>query len=280
MIKFYYPRTIKNVTIALLDLFNDVRVQRFDSGTSTTVVKDINPIPITYGPVEKFQQIRQEDRSLKKYYLQLPRLALTLDNIQYAAERVVSPNNIRYFTSGAPISEHNSFVSDIQPTPYDFLFTVHVRTDSMEDFSIIMENILPYFNPTLYLRVKEFSFLTIERDLPVILESTTVEFIEPQSDDETRQINGTVSLKVEGHLYRPVDSAKIIKIINTDYFVNADVSTRNIGSTSAADVIVDEFSVSGFSLPITSAHPLSIAYLTSSTNEQDVAVYTNVTRHF
>ena len=86
---------------------------------------------------------------------------------------------------------------------------------------IIVENIIPYFNPTRTLRIKEFSFLNLERDLKVNLDgAVAVEFSDDISDEEMRFINGTISFTVDSYLYRPTDTAKLIKIIKTRIFKN------------------------------------------------------------
>jgi len=237
MEEFYYPKTIRNIVVAVNDMFNNIQVKRYDS--SNNVVKTIN-VPITFGPVKKFQQIREESEDGTKYYLQLPRLAIVLNGITYSADRATGVNEVRYwFDQSLGISATNTFSTDIQPTPYDFSFTLYVRTDSLTDFSQIMENILPYFNPSLYLRVKEFSFLNIERDLQVTLDSVTPEFISEEiADDTTRQINGQVGFVVKGFLYRPIASSKIIKIINTGYFIDEYTTSGSLSGVQASDYTI------------------------------------------
>lgn len=236
MEQFYYPKTIRGIIIAISDMFNDIKVERYDS--SGALVKSIN-VPITFGPVEKFQQIRKEEESGTKYWVGLPKVALVLSSIDYSSERAVGVNETRYwFDQSVGLSGTNEFQTDVQPTPYDFAFTLHIRTQSLTDFSQIIENILPYFNPSLYLRVKEFSFLNIERDLKVTLASVSPEFIDDQTDSDRRFVNGTLSLVVEGFLYRPLSTQKIIKQINSRYFIDEYTTSGSLSGVEASDYII------------------------------------------
>lgn len=201
----------------------------------TTIVKTID-VPIAFAPVEKAQQDRLEDYSAEpestgqRYYLQVPRLALVFNGFAYAPDRATSVNEYRYF-QGQDSQHLNAVFKDIQPSPWNFTYTLFIRTDSISDFSQIAENILPYFNPKLYIRVKEFSFLNIERDLSVVLNDATPDFTDELDKHSMRQINGTITFTVEGWLYKPVDSAKLVKLIRTRYFFEGE---------AAKDTLMDE----------------------------------------
>ena len=225
MIKYYYPRTVRAITIALLDMFNDIRVVKFDRDNNPVSEKRV---PITFGPVEKYHQERTENHYYdahniehnKRYYLQIPRIALVPNGITYDPDRAKGVNEWRYWmkeTLGMKEHELDEVISDYQPTPYNYNYTVYIKNDSMDYLSQILENILPYFNPTLMLRVKEFSFLNIERDIPVTLDGVGYEFIDDEQSSDTRYVNATMNLTVKGYMYRPFISSKVIKYIKSEY---------------------------------------------------------------
>ena len=269
MISYYYAETLRNVTIALLERFSHIEVHRFTADHSA-VVKVIEP-PIALAPVEKAHQNRTEDYSAEpqsqgqRYYMQIPRLALNLNGITYDPNRAIGVNEFRYIDGTSSEAQAiNSVFRDYQPTPYNFVYTLSIRTDSMSDFSQIIENILPYFNPKLYLRVKEFSFLNIERELPVILNDITPVFTDELDKHSKRQIDGTITFTVEGWMYRPIDTAKLVKVIKTSYFVgegntiDVKYSLSGFAATSAGTPPPDapgpgEFQVSAFD-PTTNAY--------------------------
>ena len=226
MLSYYYAETLRGITVALLERFSHMEVHRFNK-EHTEIVKTID-VPIAFAPVEKTQQDRLEDYTVEpqssgqRYYLQVPRLALNFNGISYDPSRAISVNEGRYFAdTSAEGKAINSVFTDAQPTPYNYQFTLSIRTDSLNDFSQIVENIIPYFNPKLYLRVKEFSFLNVERDLSVVLNDVSPNFTDELDKQSMRQIDGAITFTIEGWMYRPVSSGKLVKVIKTRYWVGS-----------------------------------------------------------
>jgi len=251
---------MKRIITALTDMFNDLQIEVLDdNGAQSKMYR----VPITFGPVNKYQYLRDEDGQMKKYYLQLPRLALTLDGFTYAQERATGVNDHRNFFDGnLDLGSLDEFFDDIHPTPWDLNFTLHIRTERMDQFSQIIENILPYFNPSLYLRIKEFDFLNIERNLQVRIEGLNPEFTTEQPEDEKREVNGTINFVVESWMYRPITNQKIIKEIQTRYF------TTHHSSTSATNTLQEQYNTSGFTS--VSAVPDATTYDFSGTFETKI----------
>lgn len=260
---FYYSNVLRNILIAFLDQFNDLKVLRY-AKDRTTVVKTIE-VPILHGSVEKYHQTRLEDESLERYYQTLPRMAVMLDAIEYNQDRCVAANELRSFIDPLSGTEVPLVIQDIVPTPYDITFKLQIKTNSMSDISQILENILPFFNPSLYLRVKEFSFLNLERDLKVTLMSVTPELLEEIDETSTRTVNATLLFKVDAYMFRPIDTAKLIKKINSKYF-----TTPNFANVTSAGYY-DEYRTSGYIA--LSAAP-SAGFDTSGTTESGVHWYT------
>lgn len=270
MITYYYPKTLELITVSLLNLFNDLKVVKYDSSGTPISEKSV---PITFGPVEKYHQDRIENHYVdsdgvehnKRYYLQIPRMSLVLNGIAYNADRATGVNQWRnWFAESLHLSqgEVDQIVSDYQPTPYDYNFTLNIKSDSMDHLAQILENILPYFNPKLMLRVKEFSFLNIERDLPVSMDGVNPEFIDDQTENDSRYVNATINLTVEGFMYRKFVYSKVIKIINSKYFNYDSGMLMEKFSTSA-------YQTSGGAIINTSALPLSSDYYTSGVVDAD-----------
>lgn len=263
MQNFYYANTLRNILIAFLDQFNDLQVVRY-AKDRVTVVKTIE-VPILHGGVEKFHASRLEDESMERYYQTLPRMAVMLDSIEYNPERCVAANELRSFVDPLSGTELNLVITDIVPSPYDITFKLQIKTNSMSDFSQLIENIIPFYNPSLYLRVKEFSFLNLERDLKVTLMSVTPELVEEIDETNTRSINGTLLFKVDAYMFRPLDHAKLIKKIDSKYFVAPDLSLITSASYN------EEYRTSGY-LALSAAP--SAGFDTSGTTESGVNWYT------
>lgn len=284
MITYFYPNTMKNITVAMLDLFNDVPIRKLDINGNT--VKEWY-VPIMFGGVDKVFKDRTENHYFetldlsgtiytpfedtstsaitdeyykttfiekgKRYYETVPRMSMVMTGITYDASRAYGVNEWRSWISENTGIPEQAF-EDYQPTPYNIDFTLFIRADSMDYFSQIMENILPYFNPKLFLRVKEFSFLNLERNLPVSLVSISPEIVDELNNDAVRQINAQLNFQVEAFLYRPVTDAKMIKYIKSNYrFLDHNQGVVEGFSTSA-------YESSGGTPLIISATPMTSAY--------------------
>lgn len=257
MIRYYYPKTIEGVNIAIMDMFNDLTVYKYDSDDVSAAAIQV---PITFGPVEKDYLDRTEnfryDASAtdkngfshvealgQRYYLSTPRIGFVLNDVVYDPNRAAGVNETReWYAENIEISgtDVDEILQDYEPTPYNYIYTLHIMTDSMSYMAQILENILPYFNPTLSLRVREFSFLNIERDLIVEASPVALEFKSEELDERSRrEIDATVGLQVRGFMYRPFDYSKIIKYINTKYFVVDASNTAAVSALSASDANFD-----------------------------------------
>lgn len=228
MEQFYYPRTSRGVLIALLDMFNNIQVFNYDNnGTPVSMID----VPLKFGPSEKYHQFDLQMKSGKKYYPKIPSLLMTLDNVSYDSGRATSVNEMRSFYNPAVyVNTIDDFWQDVQPAPYNYSYTLEVRTESMDHLFQILENILPFFNPSNHLRVKEFDFLNLERNLAVYLEGTNMEYPKEMGEEESRYFNATISLNVHGYMYRPLDQAKVIKYIKANYIYdnrNAETFTTS-----------------------------------------------------
>lgn len=233
---YYYPETIRCVTVALLDMFNDFWIKRYTSAPAkgSTVVKSVR-VPIMFGPVEKRHADELRDGKEGFQAPPVPRMSLVFNGLDYDASRASGVNEIRsFYDSAIPVSNLDQFFTDVNPTPYNYSFTLSLLTESIGDYSQILENILPYFNPTRYLRVKEFQFLNIERDLPVKLGNVTQNFSDSIDISEKRKIGGDIELTVNGWMYRPIGYAKLIKTINVNYLINNNIVN---------DTVIDEYGV-------------------------------------
>ncbi len=252
---FFFTNSMRNVTVALLDVFNNLQVHRFN--TSGTLVKVI-PVPISFGPMDKphmFQKVRE---SGKKYYMPVPKMSLKLTSHQRDPDRVVAPHEFRdIFDDTISEAQLEQFITSFQPTPVNLYYDLTIRTESLADYSQIVENIQPYFNPSVQLRVKEgFTTLNWERNIQVILnDDINLNYQDPMSEEDFRFIEGVLSLTAKAWMYKgPDDNSEIVKIIKTVYQISNDTS-------------VEIFSTSG--LPSSATAPTSydfVDYIDGATN--------------
>lgn len=231
---YYYKKELRNVTVALLDMFNAIKVHRRDAAGNLVKIIDV---PVKFGPGEKYYLFQTGREAGKKLYPSVPSILLELTGIQYDSDRATSVNEVRQFYDAMTISSaSDQFWSDVQPAPYNLTYNLMIRTESMDDFSQIIENIYPGFNPTNMLRVKEFSFCNIERDLKVSISDTSINYPSEMGEEDHRYIDATIPMTVNAFFYRPILEADLIKYIKAQYFYNNDVSHAEVYYTSGMDI--------------------------------------------
>ena len=138
MLTYYYPQTYKMVVRALLDMFNDMRIVKYDRGGNIVGEKSV---PISFAPSEKFHQDRIENNWVdannvqhgQRYYLTIPRMALAPTAIIYDADRATGSNQWRYWKTDIPVDNGMyKVLSDYQPTPFNYQFTLSILCDSQD----------------------------------------------------------------------------------------------------------------------------------------------------
>ena len=99
-------------------------------------------------------------------------------------------------------------------------------TQYNEDSLQIIEQILPFFQPSFNLTVDLVKSIGEKRDIPMVLESVTFDDNYDSGYDEKRVITHTLSFTAKTYLFGPVaDSGSgLIKKVQVDY--NTDTNTR------------------------------------------------------
>lgn len=205
---YFFVRTQQKIEISLLDMFNNIRVQRYEGmAGASPVVKTLKvPLIMYYG---KDFANWWAMTSTKQRPIPLPILALRFVRKEPASAARTQPTYARQIFSPAI----GQYIQDIQPTPYYFYYDLELLSDSAADWQIVNEQINPYFNPFRTLRIKEFDFTPdIERKVPVYLMSVqdTLED-ELQTGPKHRLFKTAWNLRLEADYYRPLEFPEMIK---------------------------------------------------------------------
>lgn len=207
--EFYYVRTLEKVQIALLDMFNDLRVNKYKGINRKEIDRSIK-IPLVTMYNKDFANWYTNNQK-KHRLMPLPIAGLRLKgpptrNVQGATQSTYA----RALFSKAT----DQWIRDIQPTPHFIDYTLHFLCDNLSDYGQIVENVLPYFNPARYLRLREWDFAAdeFERKIQVHLIGSNVEFQdEIENGPKHRYIKFNIDFRLEVELYRPFEMAEMIK---------------------------------------------------------------------
>ena len=232
----YRPRTIRGITIAMVNDFKNIKVINSAKGSGGNTVQEIK-VDMIFGHLNKFHQIITKDlKSTKQTYNTLPVMSLSWDSITFDGSRSRGLTSTRSFYDDAyKLSDLSEFFSSLNPKPWNLGFTLDIRTESMNHFTQILENVLPHYDPTRFLRVKEFSFLNIERDIKVKLEGVSQNFQQEVGEDGVSYIRGQLQFTVEAFLMVPeITNSKVIKSIHTRYLTNGGGLDYTLSDTTTS----------------------------------------------
>ena len=222
--QYFYSSSIRRLLVAFMSTFANIYVRRYDdSGLKTKGHYKEILVPLKFGPMSKYFQRRTEDASGKRQYIQLPTMAVTFGGFQFSSARSVSSKVRRFMLDPDKYKYPDDFLSDCMPSPWDIELNLAIKTESFQDFCQIIEQIVPWFNPSIYLHVKEYENVDINRDIQVTLNGLSTEITEEVEEDGKRYVSGSLSFTAAAQMYKPLAAtSNMIKFINTHYGFDPD----------------------------------------------------------
>jgi len=216
---YYYHEIIRRTVIAFGTVFNDIYIRHKDStGDSISEMK----VALAYGPIQKFlARIQQQPELNKPIAITLPRMAFEMTSIQYDATRKAD------ITQTFKASDGTNLKKVYLPVPYNIGFQLNVMTKLQDDALQVVEQILPYFQPSFNLTVDLIDSIGEKRDIPIVLDN--VSFTDDyEGDFSTRRILiYTFNFTVKTYLFGPIaDSTDgLIRKVQVDYYNSTDIAT-------------------------------------------------------
>ena len=213
---FYSVNVLRTYSAGFLSMFTNIKVRRY-APDFITIAKLID-VPVKFGGQSKEHYEREENYTNeggRQSYQTMPAIAVKFTSPSYASSRVKASKEPRVLYQNGIATNHqtelmNAIVRDIEPVPYDYNFSVEIKTNRSEDMLQILEQILPYQSPNRFLRIKEIPFFNVERDINVVLESVQTTWSDEMTSEANRIHTATLEFRLEGYMYRPVTSAHVM----------------------------------------------------------------------
>lgn len=214
----FYHGITRKIIVGFGSLFSNIQIQRKKDG----VVEQTIAIPIAYAPKEKWLVRIEQDPMLENHtYTTLPRLSFEITGMNYDAAR--KTNRMNYITCG----DGNNISRTYAPVPYNIDISLYSLTKTQEDALQIVEQILPYFTPEYTLSLKAIPESNIIMDVPIILESVSIQDDYDGDFNQRRFVTYTMNFTLKANFYGPVNDGTII--------TNTLVDVNNLNSTPVAD---------------------------------------------
>ena len=234
---YFYHEIIRKTVIGFGTLFNNVRIRHQDrNGGDLTDLK----VPIAYGPTQKFlARIEQQSDLNKSIAMTLPRMSFEMTSIDYDATRKAGVTQTFRAVDG------NSNMKKVyMPVPYNIGFELSILSKLNDDALQIVEQILPYFQPSFSVTLNMIPDMNEKRDVAIVLNNIGSEDEWDDSFMQRRYIAYTLNFTMKSYLYGPYNTSDVIKkaIIHEtigDLAVNRRVITRSYTPKAVTDINED-----------------------------------------
>ena len=214
--QYYYHEILRKTVIAFGTVFNDIHI-RHRNGQGQEI-SDLR-VPLAYGPMQKFLARLEQQADLNKaVQITLPRMSFETTNIAYDATRKGG------ITQTFKASDGSKLRKVFMPVPYNIGFELNILVKLNDDALQIVEQILPYFQPSFNLTIDLISVIGEKRDIPIVLDNISFQD-DYEGDFSTRRaLIYTLNFTAKTYLFGPVsDSSEgLIKKVQVDYFASVD----------------------------------------------------------
>jgi len=225
MFEYFYNEILRRTIIGFGTLFNSLEIRQEDS-----VVR----VPLAYGPTQKFlARIEQSPDLNKPMAITLPRMSFEFTGLTYDPSRKVSTTQTFVAKDKNDGTETKK---TFMPVPYNMQFELSIFTKLNDDALQIVEQILPYFQPSYNLTIELVDQIREKRDVPIVLESVTMQD-DYEGDFSTRRVlYYTLRFTAKTYLFGPSSSASkdIIKRSTISYLSGTDTSNTRRELTYSA----------------------------------------------
>jgi hypothetical protein len=225
MFEYFYNEILRRTIIGFGTLFNSIEIQQ--EGSSIR-------IPLAYGPTQKFlARIEQSPDLNKPMAITLPRMSFEFTGLTYDPSRKVSTTQTFVAKDKDDGTETKK---TFMPVPYNMQFELSIFTKLNDDALQIVEQILPYFQPSYNLTIELVDEIREKRDVPIVLESVTMQD-DYEGDFSTRRVlYYTLRFTAKTYLFGPSKSASkdIIKRSTISYVTGTDTTNTRRELTYSA----------------------------------------------
>jgi hypothetical protein len=214
MFEYFYHEILRRTIVSFGSLFNDITIKHTNSSNET--ISSIK-VPLAYGPTQKFlARLEQVPNLNAPVQMTLPRMSFEFTGLTYDSTRKITTTQT--FLSSIT-SDKTQPRKSYMPVPYNMEFELSIMTKLNDDMLQIIEQILPYFQPSYTLSVDLVQTIGEKRDIPVVLESISMQD-DYEGDYSTRRaLIYTLSFTAKTYLFGPISdvSKDIIEKVSIGY---------------------------------------------------------------
>ena len=227
MFEYFYHEILRRTVVSFGSLFNEISIKHTDNSGN---VKSVIKVPLAYGPTQKFLARLEQSPDLNKpVQITLPRMSFEFTGLTYDATRKSTTTQTFIAKSAVDGTETKKVYL---PVPYNMQFELSIMCKLNDDALQIIEQILPFFQPSYSMTIELVDIINEKRDIPVILENITMQDDYEGNFTTRRVLIYTLRFTAKTYLFGPVSSATkdIIKKATIGYITGGttDSPTREV----------------------------------------------------
>jgi len=235
----FYNASMRNLVVAFGSLFNNIVIQRTNASESIRV-------PIAYGPKEKYLRRANElssiDEDDTKTRITLPYMSFEITNMAYDSSR---KRNTIHKRIKLNTTDKTKLQRQFTEVPYDVEFALHVMVRNMEDGLQIIEQILPFFTPEFNVTMN-FTDINNKVDIPIVLNSVSLEEDYEGDFDARRNITFTLSFGCKSYVYGPIKDQSIIRNVQTTFYEMSALEFTGVSGGANHNIgLTGQFGITG-----------------------------------
>lgn len=223
MFDYFYHEILRRTIIGFGTLFNNIRIQHTNNDGNVVSVLEV---PIAYGPIQKFlSRVEQQPNLNAPVQVTLPRMSFEITGLTYDTTRKLTTTQT--FVSKS-VTDSTDIRRTYMPVPYNLAIDLNIMTKLDDDMLQIVEQILPYFQPSYTLTINLIDTIGEKRDIPIVLENIIMEDTYEGDFTTRRALIYTLKFIAKIYLFGPVSSGAnkdIIRRVSLG-FVSGD--TRSV----------------------------------------------------
>jgi hypothetical protein len=227
MFEYFYHEILRRTVVSFGSLFNEISIKHTDNSGN---VKSVIKVPLAYGPTQKFLARLEQSPDLNKpVQITLPRMSFEFTGLTYDPTRKSTTTQTFIAKSAVDGTESKKVYL---PVPYNMQFELSIMSKLNDDALQIIEQILPFFQPSYSMTIELVDIINEKRDIPVILENITMQDDYEGNFTTRRVLIYTLRFTAKTYLFGPVSSATkdIIKKATIGYITGGttDSPTREV----------------------------------------------------
>ena len=235
---FFNQAVTRAISTTLMDFFSRFSIEKFQtitvSGDYVFAQRKVIPVPVQWATREKWVEIVRSSSSRKamdpsirdknpiEMQWILPRISCNLTGVLYDPTRRLTKTQQVLTTSSTDTTRSATYT----PSPYNLTYEIATISRYIDENLQLMEQILPYFSPTLSLTLNLYPDKEPE-SIPIVLESITMDNPTDIPEFEERIFTNIYTFTVKLNYYMPTKVQNLIDNINTNLVVGNEVVQIN-----------------------------------------------------